>query len=41
MVTDKTLVHGTHKDTWLIERAGVDLTLKTEDTVDRLMTDLE
>ena len=41
MVTDKTLVHGTHKDPRLIARAGVALTLATEDNVDRLMTDLE
>ena len=41
MVTDKTLVHGTHKDPRFIARAGVDLTLATEDNVDRLMTDLE
>ena len=40
MVTDKTLVHGTHKDPRLIARAGVALTLATEDNVDRLMTDL-
>ena len=41
MVIDKTLVHGTHKDPWLIARARVALTLVTEDNVDRLMTDLE
>ena len=41
MVTDKTLVHGTHKDPQLIERARVPLTLETEDNVDKLMTDLE
>ena len=41
MVTYNTLVHGTHKDPWLIARAGVELTLVTEDNVDRLMTDLE
>ena len=41
MVTDKTLVHGTHKVPWLIARAGLALTLATEDNVDRLMTDLE
>ena len=41
MVTDKTVVHGTHKDPRLIERAGVALTLATEDNVDIIMTDLE
>ena len=41
MVTDKTLVHGTHKYPWLIARAGVALTLATEDNVERLMIDLE
>ena len=41
MVADETLVHGTHKDPWLIARAGVALNLATEDIVDRLMTDLE
>ena len=41
MVTDKTLVHGTHKDPQLIARAGVALTLTTKDNVERLMTDLE
>ena len=41
MVTDKKLVHGTHKDPWLIERSGVALTLATQDNVDTLMTDLE
>ena len=41
IVIDKTLVHGTHKDPRLIARAGVALTLATEDNVDRLMTDLE
>ena len=29
MVIDKTVVHGTHKDPWLIARAGVALTLST------------
>ena len=41
MITDKTLVHGTNNDPQLIARAGVALTLETEDNVDRLMTDLE
>ena len=41
MVTDKTLVHGMHKDPRLIARAGVALTLATEDNVGRFMTDLE
>ena len=41
MVIDKTLVHGTHKDPWLLARAGVALTLEIEHNVDRLMTDLE
>ena len=41
MITDKTLVHGTHKYPWLIARAGVALMLVTEDNVDRLMTNLE
>ena len=40
-MTDKILVHGTHEDPQLIARSGVDLTLETEDNVDRLMTDLE
>ena len=31
MITDKTLVHGTHKDPRLIARAGVALTLATKD----------
>ena len=41
MVTDKTVVHGTHKDPWLIARAGVALTIATEDNMDKIMTDLE
>ena len=41
MVTEKTVVHGTHKDPRLIPRAGVSLTLATEDNADRIMTDLE
>ena len=41
MVTDKTLVHGTHKYPQLIARSGVALTLVTEDNVDRIMTDLD
>ena len=41
MVTDKTVVHGTHKDPRLIARVGVALTLATEDNVDRIMTNLE
>ena len=41
MVTNKTLVHGTHKDPQLIARAGVALTLATEDNMERIMTDLE
>ena len=41
MVSNKTLVHGTHKDPGLIARVGVALTLAIEDNVDRLMTDLE
>ena len=41
MVTDKTLVHAMHKYPQLIARAGVALTLATEDNVDRRMTDLE
>ena len=41
MVTDKTLVHGTHNDPRLIARARVALTLATEDNMDRTMTDLE
>ena len=41
MVTDKTVVHGTHKDPRLMSRVGVALTLEKEDNVDRIMTDLE
>ena len=41
MVTDKTVVHGTHKDPQLIARVGVALTLANEDNMDRIMTDLE
>ena len=41
MVTDKTIVHGTHKDPWLIARVGVALTLATTNNVDRIMTDLD
>ena len=41
MVTDKTVVHGTHKDPWLMARAGVALTLANEDNMDMIMTDLE
>ena len=41
MVTDKTLVHGTHKYPRLIARVGVALTLATEDNVDGIMTDLK
>ena len=41
MVTEKTVVHGTHKDPWLIARVGVDLTLANEGNMDRIMTDLE
>ena len=41
MVTDKIIVHGTHKDPWLIARDGVALTLLTEDNMDRIMIDLE
>ena len=41
MVTDKTVVHGTHKDPWLMARVGVDLTLENEDNMDMIMTDLE
>ena len=40
-MTDKTVVHGTHKDPRLIARAGVALTLENEDNMDRNMTDLE
>ena len=40
MVTDKTLVHGTHKDPRLIARVGVASTLATKDNVDKLMTNL-
>ena len=35
MVTNKTVVHGTHKYPRLIARAGVSLTLATEDNVDK------
>ena len=41
MVSDKTVVHGTHKHPQLIVRDGVALTLTTEDNVDRIMIDLE
>ena len=41
MVTNKTVVHGTHKDPRLLARVGVALTLATKDNVDRIMTDLE
>ena len=41
MVTDKTVVHGTHNDPLLLARAGIALTLTNEDNVDRIMTDLE
>ena len=41
MVTDKTMVHGTNKDPSLIARAGVALTLATEDNMDKIMTDIE
>ena len=41
MVTDKIVVHGTHKDPRLIARDGVALTLASEDNVDRIMNDLE
>ena len=41
MVTDKTVVHGTHKDLWLMEKYRVSLSLATEDNVDRIMTDLK
>ena len=41
MVTEKTVLHGTHKDPWLIARVGVDLTLANEDNMDMIMTDLE
>ena len=41
MVTDKTLVHGMHKDPQLIAIFGVDLTLAIEDNVDKLIIDLE
>ena len=40
MVTDKIVVHGTHKDPRLLVRARVSLTPDTEDNVDRIMTDL-
>ena len=41
MVTEKIVVHGTHKDPQLIARAGVALTLATKDKIDRIMTYLE
>ena len=41
MVTDKTVVHGTHKDPWLMAKDGVALSLATEDNVDRIMMDFE
>ena len=41
MVTDKTVVHGTNKNLRLMARAGVALSLATEDNVEIIMTDLE
>ena len=41
MVMDKTVVHGTHKDPWLMERDWVALTLVNEDNMERIMTDME
>ena len=41
MVTDKTVVHGTHKDPRSMEKDGAALSLATKDNVDRIMTDLE
>ena len=41
MVTDKTVVHGTHKDPRLLAMIGVALNLATEDNVDRIMIDQE
>ena len=41
MVTDNIVVDGTHKDTWLIARVGVALTLANEDNINKIMTDLE
>ena len=41
MVTDKTMVHSTHKDPWLMEKDGVSLSLSTKDNVYRIMMDLE
>ena len=41
MVTEKEVVHGTDKDLRLMERAGVAISLATEDNVDIIMTDLE
>ena len=41
LVTDKTVAYGTHKDPLLIARDGVALTLATEASVDKIMTDLE
>ena len=41
MVTDKTIVHGTHKDPRLMARAGVALTLANEYNMDMIMIDLE
>ena len=41
MVTDKIVVHGTHKDPRLMAKEGLALSLATEDNVDRIMTDLE
>ena len=36
-----TMVHGTNKDPRLMARAGVALSIATEDNVDRIMTELE
>ena len=41
MVTKKEIVHGTDKDLRLMERAGVAISLATEDNVDKIMMDLE
>ena len=41
MVTDKMVVHDTHKHPRLVARDRVALNLSTEDNVDRIMTDLE
>ena len=41
MVTDKIVVHDTHKDPWIMEKPTIALSLAIEYNVDRIMTYLE